>query len=149
MVGYPVKIGEKEVIASGLNLPISTKNSTIVCKKINKMDLEKAKKFLEDLIKEKRNINGKHFTKTSEHILEILLSAENNIEYKGLDKKNFKIKTISAERGPTRMRRRRKRAFGAKLKNTHIKVVLESKKSEKSDKDERKGKVRRTGKKKQ
>ena len=122
MAGYPVKVGEKEVTVAGIDLPISTKNSIVVCRKINKMELEKAKKFLKLLIDRKIDIDGKHYTKTAKEILKILESGEKNAEYRGL--KNPVIKTISAERGPTKLRRRRRRSFGSKMKSTHIKLVL-------------------------
>ncbi|MCD6367934.1 MAG: hypothetical protein J7L45_02500 [Candidatus Aenigmarchaeota archaeon] len=121
MAGYPVEVGEKEVTVAGIDLPISTKNSVIVCRKINKMTLEKAKRFLVDLIEKKTDINGKHYTKTAKEILKILESGEKNAEYRGIE--NPVIKTISAERGPTKRRRRRTR-FGNKMKSTHIKLVL-------------------------
>jgi len=122
MVKYPVKIGEKEVSASGVDLPISTKNSVIICKKINGMKLDKAKKFLQRLIDEKEDINGKHFTKTSVEILKVLENGESNAKYKGLE--NLVIKTISAETGAKRRRSKRRRSFGSRLKDTHIKLVL-------------------------
>ena len=122
MANYPVKVGEKEVAASGSDLPISTKNSTLVCKKINKMKLEKAKKLLQDMINEKRSLAGKHYTKTATEILKILENGEKNAKYRGIE--NPVIKTISAERGAKRLRRKRRRSFGSELKNTHIKLVL-------------------------
>lgn len=122
MVDYPVKIGEKEVSAAGTDLPISTKKSKIVCKKINGMKLKKAKSFLKRLLEKETSIKGKHYTKTAREILKVLENGENNANYKGLE--NPVIKTISAEEGPKRLRRKRKRNFGSELKNTHIKLVL-------------------------
>ena len=121
MAGYPVEVGDKEVSVAGIDLPISTKNSIVICRKINKMTLEKAKRFLNDLIEKKIDINGKYYTKTAKEILKILESGEKNAEYRGIE--NPIIKTISAERGPNR-RRRRRVGFGNKMKSTHIKLVL-------------------------
>jgi len=122
MVGYPVEAKENEVKAAGIGLPLSTKKSTIVCRKLNKMKLDKAKKFLQDLIDKKADIDKKHYTKTAKEILNILESAEKNAQYKGLE--NLIIKTITAETGPNRIRMKRRRSFGSRLKNTHIKIVL-------------------------
>jgi len=122
MIGYPVEIKENEVKASGIGLQISTKNSVIVCKKLNKMKLDKAKIFLQNLIDKKANINKKHYTKTAKEILKIIESAEKNAQDKGLE--NLMIKTITAETGPNRIRTKRRRSFGSRLKNTHIKLVL-------------------------
>ncbi len=122
MVGYPVEAKENEVKAAGIGLPLSTKKSAIVCRKLNKMKLDKAKKFLQDLIDKKADIDKKHYTKTAKEILNILESAEKNAQYKGLE--NLIIKTITAETGPNRIRMKRRRSFGSRLKNTHIKIVL-------------------------
>ena len=72
MVGYPVEAKENEVKAAGIGLPLSTKKSAIVCRKLNKMKLDKAKKFLQDLIDKKADIDKKHYTKTAKEILNIL-----------------------------------------------------------------------------
>ncbi len=122
MIRYPVKVGENEVKAAGIALPISTKNSIIVCRKINGMPTEKAKKFLGDMIEGKRHINRKHYTKTCKEILKVLESAEKNAKNKGFEK-TF-IRTISAEKGVTRFRMKRRRSFGIEMKSTNIKIVL-------------------------
>ena len=108
MIKYPVKIGKNEVKAAGIRLPISTKNSVIVCRKINKMKTEKAKKFLQEMIEGKRSINRKHYTKTCEEILKVLESAEKNAKNMGIEK--TVIKTISVEKGERRLRMKRRRS---------------------------------------
>jgi len=122
MIKYPVKTEKNEVKTAGIGLPISTKNSVIICKRINKMELAKSKIFLERLIEKKDKINGKHYTKTCRGILGILESAEKNAEFRGLN--NPVIKTICAEKGAKRLRMKRRRSFGSSLKNTNIKIVL-------------------------
>ena len=122
MIKYPVKIGKNEVKAAGIRLPISTKNSVIVCRKINKMKTEKAKKFLQEMIEGKRSINRKYYTKTCKEILKVLESAEKNAKNMGIEK--TVIKTISVEKGERRLRMKRRRSFGSELKNTNIKIVL-------------------------
>lgn len=134
MIKYPVKVEKEEVKASGIGLSISTKNSIIICRKINKMKLENAKRFLQDLIEEKRNINGKYLTKTCKEILSILESAEKNALYKGIE--NPVIRTVCAEKGAKRLRMKRRRSFGSKLKNTNIKIVLKEDKEKKPEKKE-------------
>lgn len=124
MVNFPVEVEESDVKAAGMNLSISTKKSVKVCKKLNNMKLEKAERLLNDLIDERRNLNGKHYTKTCQHILQVLESAKNNANYKGISEERLRIRTITAEQGPTR-RRLRRTGFGNEMKNTHIKVVLE------------------------
>ena len=137
MIKYPVKIEKEEVKAAGIGLPISTKSSIIICRKINRMKLDKSKKFLHALIGKKTDINGKYFTKTCEEILKILDSAEKNAEYRGM--KAPVIRTVCAEKGAKRMRSKRRRSFGSRLKNTNIKIILkEGKEKRKVSKDEHK-----------
>lgn len=124
MVNFPIEVEEEDVKAAGTNLPISTKESVRLCKKLNKMKLLKAERLLRDMIDGKRSLGGKHYTKTCENILEILESAKNNANYKGINEERLRIKMITAEKGPNR-RRLRRTGFGNKMKNTHIKVVLE------------------------
>lgn len=125
MIKYPVKVNKDEVRAAGIGLPISSKKSIIICKKINKMDMEKSKRFLQNMIEGKESINGKHFTKTCARILEVLESAEKNAEFRGME--NPAIKTICAEKGSKRLRAKRRRSFGSSIKNTNIKIVLAGK----------------------
>lgn len=138
MVKYPVEAGKDEVRAAGAGLSISTKSSILVCRKINRMETKKAKRFLQDMIDEKRSMNGKYFTKTCREILTVLESAEKNAEYKGLE--NTVIRTICAEKGSKRLRMKRRRSFGSRLKNTNIKILL--KEGKKGVKDEHKKQVR-------
>ena len=131
MIKYPVKVGEREAKAAGIGLPISTKNSIIICRKINKMKTEKAKKFLQDMIEGKRNINRKHYTKTCTEILKVIESAENNAKNMGIER--TAIKTISVEKGARRLRMKRRRSFGSELKNTNIKIILKEIKERKKN----------------
>ena len=68
----------------------------------------------------------------------MLESAEKNAEYKGLE--NTVIRTICAEKGSKRLRMKRRRSFGSRLKNTNIKILL--KEGKKGVKDEHKKQVR-------
>lgn len=120
---YPVEVEEDEVKASGLDLPISHKKAKLICRKINGMKLLKAEFFLNRLMNKKENLQGKHYTKTCKHIKEVLENAKNNAVYKGLAEDKVRIRTISAEKGPTQ-RRMRRAGLGNRLKRTHIKVVL-------------------------
>jgi len=122
MVKYPVEVGKDEVKAAGIGLPISTKNTVLICKKINRMELNKAKRFLQEMMERRRNIKGRYYNKTCNGIMEILESAEKNAEYKGIE--NPVIRTISVEKGPVRRRMKRRRSFGSFLKNTNIKIIL-------------------------
>ncbi len=127
MTGYPVQVEEEDVKAAGLNLRISRKKASKICKIINnkKMKFDRAKEFVENLIEEKENIDGKTYKKAAEGIAGVLENAENNVEFKGLDTDKMRVKTISAEPGTTLRRRRRKRDFGNRIKTANVKVVLQ------------------------
>lgn len=120
-VGYPIASTEREARAAGTYLPISTKNSFLVCRRINGLSVEQAKRYLNALLEERTNINGRFYPTAVGYILDVLESAEKNAETKGLGK--LRIRTITAEYGPSRIRRKRK--GGRKMKLTHVKVVLE------------------------
>jgi ribosomal protein L22 len=117
---------EGKPCASG-TFSISPLNSVKVCKAINRKKFSSAKKFLENLIAEKADLNGKHFTKTSEEILKLLNQLEKNAKNKNVDPENMYI-FISAHKGPTLHRARRKwRKFGSRLKIAHVQAVLNEK----------------------
>ena len=119
---YTFKPEKAYARAYGRNIPISTKDAILICKKIRKKSFFKSKKLLEDLKMKKISLGGKYYTKAVTNILKLLESAEKNAQYKGLE--NLIIKTITAETGPNRIRMKRRRSFGSRLKNTHIKIVL-------------------------
>lgn len=79
---YSKKVeGENIAKACSHNVRISIKNAKPVCKSVRGLKLERAKKFLEDVLKEKKNINGKFYSKTTREVLNIILSAEKNAEF--------------------------------------------------------------------
>ncbi|QQG39865.1 MAG: hypothetical protein HYS81_00440 [Candidatus Aenigmatarchaeota archaeon] len=121
IVGYPVQIGEREAKAAIVYAPVSTRNSRAVCRRINGMPLEAAKKYLGSLLDESANINGRHHTFAAEQILVLLESAQKNAEFRGLGK--TRIRTIIAEEARRMIRRKRK--GGRQFKLTHLKVVLQ------------------------
>jgi len=125
---YSKKIdGDNIAKAHSLNLRISVKNAKVVCKSVRGMYLKKAKKFLEDVLKEKRSINGKYYSKTTKEVLNIIKSAEKNAEFKNLDTDNMYILHIAALDGTHMYRRRRKYRFGTKIKSAHLEVILKEK----------------------
>jgi len=138
---YSKKIdGDNIAKAHSLNLRISVKNAKVVCKSVRGMYLKKAKKFLEDVLKEKRSINGKYYSKTTKEVLNIIKSAEKNAEFKNLDTDNMYILHIAALDGTHMYRRRRKYRFGTKIKSAHLEVILKEKTKKLEEKIEKKAK---------
>ena len=116
---------KKSARAYGRGLRISTKSSAAVCKAVTGMRLEKGKSLLQDLLDEKRNLSGKHYTRTSREILNLIKSAESNAESQGLDPDSLHIHA-SAHKGfsffrPRGWKRRREQA-----KVANIQIVLEA-----------------------
>ncbi|VVB80922.1 50S ribosomal protein L22 [uncultured archaeon] len=135
---YSTKITENCAKAVGLSLPISLKKSTQVCQAVRGMNVQKAKKLLEDAITLKKAIPftrynrnvahkagmaaGRFAVKTCEEILDLLKSAEANAQFKGLSTGNLIIRHASAQKGPTTQKYGRQRT---KTKRAHIELVLE------------------------
>ena len=136
---YSVDITENCAKAVGVSLPISTKQSVMICQALRRLPVPKAKKLLEEVIAKKKPIAFTRFNRNTGHkagmaagsfpvtacfeILRLLKSAEANAQFKGLSTGNLKVKSAVAQRGPTTYHaagRQRVRA-----KRTHVELVLE------------------------
>jgi large subunit ribosomal protein L22 len=132
--------------ASGRSLKISPKHSREICNAIRGMELEEAKDYLEDVIEMKQAVpfkrynkkvghkrglegwpTGRYPVKAASQILDVLVNAEANAEYQGLDTDNLEIVHISSHRGYV-IRGWTPRAFGRaspfNTPTTHIQIVL-------------------------
>lgn len=125
---YPkelLKNEEKLAKACTKNARISLKSATIVCREVRKKKyVEKAIKFLEDLIEKKVSIRGKYYTNTAKELLKFLNSAIKNAEYKKLNKEKLVIAYLAPNKGETFYRARRKSGFGRRMKSTHLSIIL-------------------------
>ena len=142
---YNEDIG-KVAKASGRSLKISPKHSREICNALRGMELEEAKDYLEDVIEMKQAVpfrrhnkkvghkrglegwpTGRYPVKAASQILDVLINAEANAEYKGLDTDNLEIAHISSHRGYV-VRGWIPRAFGRaspfNTPTTHIQIVL-------------------------
>ncbi len=122
MTGYTVPI-EKDMACANATDKISTVAAQAISNRINGMSLKEAKMFLEKMVEGKAAVNHKFHTSAAEHILALLKSAENNAITKGLDVESLKL-IAAAHKGPKIFRGRRKRAFGMRMKSTHVQIVL-------------------------
>ncbi|MEM5853050.1 MAG: uL22 family ribosomal protein [Candidatus Aenigmatarchaeota archaeon] len=108
------------------NARISLKHSLVLCKHLKGKKLEKAKKFLQDLVEEKTDIEGKHYTKTSKIFLELLKSVEANATQKGLNAEKLFIKNLKVDKG---LRFYRPRSLWhlrrQRAKSVHVSVEVE------------------------
>ncbi|MBL7206274.1 MAG: hypothetical protein ISS36_01605 [Candidatus Aenigmarchaeota archaeon] len=117
---------KKSVKVFGSGLRISTKSSAVICDEITGKQLDKGKRLLQDLVLQKRSLRGKYYTNVSKEILNILQSAENNAEFKGLDPSKLHIHA-SAHKGFRFWRPRRFKVRRQRRKVTNIQFVLEVK----------------------
>ena len=115
---------KKSAKAYGRSLRISTRSSAIVCSAVSGMSLAKGKKLLEDMLIEKRSLMGKYYTNISGELLNLIKSAENNAESKGLDFDKLFIHA-SAHKGFSFFRPRAFKMRGQHRKVTNLQVVLE------------------------
>ncbi|MBM3303946.1 MAG: 50S ribosomal protein L22 [Candidatus Aenigmarchaeota archaeon] len=124
---YAMKVNDKKSAkVLGRGLPISTKDSVAICRRLSGMNLRKGKEFLLGMLSEKRSIDGRFHTKAALEIMGLLNSAESNAEFKGLNPDNMII-SASAHEGYTFYRPRRFKMHGRRKKVTHVQVVLQEK----------------------
>ena len=119
--------------AFGVNMRISTKSAQTISAVIRDKPLTRARRLLEDLKAGRRNLEGKYYTKTVKAIIELLNSCEKNAEFKNLDADRLFVHA-SAHKGTNMRRRRRKGAFGTKLKSTNMELLLIERGKERKDK---------------
>ena len=136
----------KTARAMAKSLKISPKHSVDICRAIRGMDVEQAKEYLENVIDMKQSVpfkrhnkkvghrkgqkgwpSGRYPVKASAEILKVLINAEANAEYKGIDTEKLFIEHISSHRGVV-IQGAIPRAFGRvtpfNTPTTHIQIVL-------------------------
>jgi ribosomal protein L22 len=109
--------------AFGVNVRISQKKASIVCRAIRYKPLRRAKRLLVDLDEGRRTLGGKYYTKAVAEILNLVNSCEKNAAFAGLDMDKLFVHAC-AHKGTNIQRRRRKGAFGNTLKNANVEVML-------------------------
>ena len=144
MVGYTQESDpETTARAIGRELPISPRHSVIICRHIRGWRLERAKNFLEDVIKLKAPVPdtryggsghrrgklgpGRFPEKAASRILKVLEGAEANAEYKGLALDDMIITHIAAHRGRSwegRFARARGRATPKIRETVNVEVII-------------------------
>ena len=120
---YTIKPKERYAKSFGRDLGISTKAAAKICRVIRKKPLSRTKRLLNDLIARRRSLGGKYYTKTVKEIADLLSSCEKNAAFLGLDNEKLFVHA-SAHTGTIMRRRRRKAAFGSRLKRTNLEIML-------------------------
>ena len=137
----------KTARAMAKSLKISPKHCVEICNAIRGMDVSKAKAYLEDVIDMKQSVpfkrhnkkvghrkgqkgwpSGRYPVKAAAEVLKVLVNAEANAEYKGMDTEKLVIEHISSHRGVV-IRGAIPRAFGRvtpfNTPTTHIQIVVQ------------------------
>ncbi|MBU3957618.1 MAG: hypothetical protein KKB25_00920 [Nanoarchaeota archaeon] len=141
MTGYTIPI-QKDMACANATEKISTVAAQAVSKKINGMTFKDAETFLEKMVDGKASVNRKFHTNTAKSILALLKSAENNAVSRGLDAESL-IVMAAAHKGPKIFRGRRKRAFGMRMKSTHVQIALKPAKTAQKKKNEKSESVKK------
>jgi len=140
---YQAETGVSVARARGQELAMSPKKTYEVLNAIRGLDLERARKVLEDAIALKRAIPfrrynqetahkrgvgpGRYPKKVCEALIGILANAEANAEFQGLDTDRLFIKVAASSRGriqKANMPRAQGRATAWNEQTTHVEIVL-------------------------
>jgi ribosomal protein L22 len=116
----------KTATASRPNARISIKDSVLILKNIRNKPVNKAKIFLQELIDEKKDIQGKHYTGASKEILSLVEEAETNAESLGLDTEKLFLKEAVANKSFTFMLPKSRYSHrGKKAKICQLNITVE------------------------
>jgi large subunit ribosomal protein L22 len=140
---YQSESGVAVARARGQELPMSPKKTYEVLNAIRGLDLDKARKVLEDAIALKRAIPFRRYNQETAHkrgvgpgrypkkvcqaLIGILANAESNAEFQGLDTDRLFIKVAASSRGriqKANMPRAQGRATAWNEQTTHVEIVL-------------------------
>ncbi len=115
-----------QAVAKSDGARISLKQSIVICRAISKKKISRAKQFLNNLIDQKENIDGKYFPLTSIKILEVLTNAESNAKRLNMNMEKLFVKIAKADKGNTFIRPKSRAKFrGRQAKSTNLKILIE------------------------
>ncbi|MFH0832682.1 MAG: uL22 family ribosomal protein [Candidatus Aenigmatarchaeota archaeon] len=129
-MSYTFEPKDKHAKACGNNMRISRKAAVKICRVIRNKPLTRARRLLDDLIAKKRDLRGKYYTSAVNEIKMLLDSCEKNAVAKNLDSGKLMVHA-SAHQGGIFRRRRRKAAFGSRMKSANVEIMLIEKGKEK------------------
>lgn len=85
--------------------------------------LSVAKRLLQDLVAERRALDGMYYTKAAQALLKLVESCEANAKARGLDAGRLFVHA-AATHGSNLRRARRKSGFGSRMKSANIELML-------------------------
>lgn len=136
MMTYTFPIA-KEMASASTTLSVSPKHALAICRALNRKNWKDAKAKVDALANEETPLTGrwkgKYYTKAATHISKLLDTVAANARQKNLDPETARL-LISAHRGPSMYRGRRKRKFGMQMKIVHVQAVLKPVPAKKEEK---------------
>jgi large subunit ribosomal protein L22 len=140
---YGGESGVSVARARGVELPMSPKKTYEVLNAIRGMPVERARRFLEEVVALKRAVPFRRYNQETAHhpgtgpgrfpkkvaknVLAVLRNAEENAEYDGLDAERLFVKVAASARGrirPGSMPRAQGRATAWNEQTTNVEIVL-------------------------
>jgi large subunit ribosomal protein L22 len=140
---YQGESGVNVARARGVELPMSPKKTYEVLNAIRGLPVERARRFLEEVVALKRPVPfrrynqetahhpgtgpGRYPKKVAKNVLAILRNAEENADYDGLDAERLYVKVAASARGkirPASMPRAQGRATPWNEQTTNVEIVL-------------------------
>ncbi len=116
----------KIATAKSINAVISFKTSMELAKEIKGKKVSSAKKLLEGLLDQKRDVDGQYHTKTAKKLLEIVKSAEANAKNKDMNVDRLFVRNARADKAERRnLAKSRTPHRGRKGKSASIEVIVE------------------------
>ena len=140
---YRAESGVNVARARGVELPMSPKKTYEVLNAIRGLPVERARRFLEEVVALKRPVPFRRYNQETAHhpgtgpgrfpkkvaknVLVVLRNAEENAEYDGLDAERLYVKVAASARGkirPASMPRAQGRATAWNEQTTNVEIVL-------------------------
>jgi len=122
---FPIK---KEMAIASTTLSVSPKHALAICRSINRRTWKDAKLRVDNLATQTTPLTGrwkgKYYSKAASQISKLLDAVASNARQKTIDPETSQL-LISAHRGPSMYRGRRKRRFGMQLKIVHVDAILQ------------------------
>lgn len=115
-----------QAVAKLKDAGVSFKRSLVLSRELKGLRVNKARQLLDDLINEKRSLDGKFYTNVAKNFLQLLNSAEANARQKNLDTENLFVKVAKTDKARKRVLPKSRFKFrGREDKVANIQIVLE------------------------
>lgn len=116
----------KTAVAKETNAVVSLKTSRLLLKEIKGKKVDRVKKFLENMLNQKADVDGQYHTKTTRKILGIVKAAEANAKNKTMNVERLFIKNARADKAERRMLAKSRAPHRGRIgKSANIEIVVE------------------------